>query len=87
MEEDYVRLTPKFWKKRLGTEPLKFEIKKLGKRYGVIENLLLRPYGWIGSVSGLINKVLAKMFKVLGKLYYKKDSYRLGISVYIEKIN
>lgn len=87
MDEDYVRLTPKFWEKRLQREPVKFEIKKLGNRYGVIENLLMRPYGKLGGILGIINKALAQMFKVLGKFYCNEDSYPLGVAVYVEKIN
>lgn len=85
MEEDYVRLTPRFWEKRLDSEPVKYEIKKLGNRYNVLENLLMRPYGRLGGWVGLINKVLAYVFKVLGVFYTKKDAYPLGIAIYVEK--
>jgi SAM-dependent methyltransferase len=87
MQEDYVRLTPRFWERRLQEEAVKYEIKKLGNRYSVMENLLMRPYGRMGGLFGLINKVLAQVFKVLSKVQNKKDSYPLGLAVYIEKNN
>jgi SAM-dependent methyltransferase len=85
MDEDYVRLTPVFWEKRLSNEPVVYEIIKLGNRYSVIENLLMRPYGRFGGVLGIINKCLALCFSALGKFYQQKDSYPLGIAIYIEK--
>lgn len=87
MEDDYVRLTPRFWEKRLESEPVIYAIEKLGNRYSVIENLLMRPYGRIGGILGLINKALAQVFKSLSKVFYTKDSYPLGVAVYVEKIN
>ena len=85
MEEDFVRLTPRYWEKRLNSESVKFNIEKLGNRYDVIENLLMRPYSKVGGVLGLTNKVLAQIFRILSKVYCKKDSYPLGVAVYIEK--
>jgi SAM-dependent methyltransferase len=85
MTEDYVRLTPRFWEIRLSKEPVKFEIKKLGNRYNTIENLLMRPYGRLGGLLGLVNKFFAQFFIIMGKINSKKDAYPLGLAVYIEK--
>lgn len=85
MKEDYVRLTSRYWEKRLSSESVKYNIEMLGNRYNVIENLLMRPYSKVGGVLGLTNKVLAQIFRILSKVYCKKDSYPLGVAVYIEK--
>jgi SAM-dependent methyltransferase len=87
MEEDYYRLTPAFWVKRLKQEKVKFEITELGNKYDSIENLLMRPYGKIAGFKCIVNKSIGLIFKMLRVIYKSSDNSPLGIAVVIEKNN
>jgi SAM-dependent methyltransferase len=85
MEEDYYRLTPAFWHKRLENEPVEFEVIQLGNMYDALDNLLMRPYGKYIGTKNIIHKFLSLPFKLLRHLAKKKDSSPLGVAVIIKK--
>jgi hypothetical protein len=85
MEEDFYRLTPAFWKRRLEGEPVSFLIQPISGKYGAIENILKRPYGKYWGLSNTVNKILAWPFSVLRRLPSIENDYPMGVSVIILK--
>ncbi len=85
MQHDYYRLTPEFWNQRLQDENVDFEIISVGNKYSSLENLLMRPYGKLGGTKGILNKILAIVFKFIGKFIKEKDNSPLGVAVIITK--
>lgn len=85
MDEDYYRLTPAFWMKRLENEPVNFQIIPLGNLYDSIDNLLMRPYSKYYGFKILIHKLLSIPFKLLRIMIKNGDSAPLGVAVIISK--
>lgn len=85
MEEDYYRLTPAYWYRRLQDEPVNAEVILLGNKYDAIDSLLMRPYGQYNSIGKIVNKALSLPFKCLRALISDKDSAPLGVAVIIIK--
>jgi SAM-dependent methyltransferase len=85
MVHDYYRLSPEFWNQRLQDENVDYKIISMGNKYSSLENLLMRPYGKIGGVKGLLNKILAIGFKFIGNLIKERDNSPLGVAVIITK--
>lgn len=85
MDEDYYRLTPAFWKKRLDLERVSYKLTNLSGRYGAIENMLNRPYGQYKGLGNIMRKVLALPFMFLRRFTTIENNYPLGIGVEIIK--
>ena len=85
MEQDFYRLSPAYWHRRLLDEAVDYEMIPIGNKYYSLENLLMRPYGSFGGVRLIIDKCLAIPFKILRKVYKKEDSSPLGVAVVIVK--
>lgn len=86
MEEDYYRLTPAYWYRRLQDEPVHFEVILLGNKYDAIDSMLMRPYGQYNSMGKIVNKALSWPFKCLRRLVANQDSAPLGVAVIIVKL-
>ena len=85
MDQDYYRLTPAFWQKRLAKEPVDFEVIQLGNLYDSLENVLMRPYGKYNGIKNVIHKILSLPFKFLRIVVKKTDSSPVGVAVIITK--
>jgi SAM-dependent methyltransferase len=85
MDDDYYRLTPAFWKKRLDLEGVSYKLINLSGRYGAIENMLNRPYGQYSGLGNIMRKVLALPFTFLRKFTTIENNYPLGIGVVLIK--
>jgi SAM-dependent methyltransferase len=85
MEADYYRLTPAYWKKRLERESVEYRLINISSRYGVIENLLKRPYGTYKGLGNIFRKILAIPFTLIRTFINVEENYQLGVAVVIIK--
>lgn len=85
MDEDYYRLTPAYWKKRLDTEAVSYKLTNISGRYGAVENILNRPYGQYRGWGNIMRKVLALPFTLLRRFTSMENNYPLGVGVVVIK--
>lgn len=85
MKDDFYRLTPAYWNKRLTNENVQFQIFEIGNIYSSIDNLLMRPYGKYTKIRLIINKLLTIPFKLIQAIYKRTDSSPLGVALIITK--